>query len=72
MVFAFHPGQEVGAHTSPSRVFLYCARGKGAFLKGESWHRVEEGDFLAFDPGEVHAMRAEEEMVVLAFIAPCP
>lgn len=72
MVFALRPGQEVEAHTSPSRVFLYCARGKGAFLRGESWQPVREGDFAAFDPGEVHAMRAEEEMVVLALIAPCP
>ncbi len=72
VVFAFQSGQEVGSHTSPSRVFLYCVRGKGAFLKGESWYPVREGDFLGFEPGEAHAMRAEEEMVVLALIAPCP
>ncbi len=70
ITFYMPKGNEVPAHKSTSRVFLYCAKGKGSFLRGEEWIDVEEGDLIPYEPLELHGMRSEDDMIVLAIISP--
>lgn len=72
VLFSIKAGQAIPAHVSPSRVLMYCAQGKGSFLKGESQVPVQPGTLVACDPYENHGMSATEDMLVLAVIAPCP
>lgn len=72
VLFSIKAGQEIPAHVSPSRVFMLCAQGAGSFLKGEETVPVKAGTLVACDPYEPHGMRATEDMLVFAVIAPCP
>lgn len=72
VLFSIRAGQEIPAHISPSRVFMYCAQGSGSFLKGEGQVPVKPGTLVECDPYENHGMSATEDMLVMAVIAPCP
>lgn len=72
VLFALKPGQEVGGHAVPPEVMMYVVRGSGVFTVGSEEYRVESGDYVVCKSKETHGMRATEDMVVLAVIAPRP
>ena len=73
VVFRLEPGQEVAPHTSASSVLLVVAAGQGYFSDAAGEQSVGAGDAAAFEPGELHGMRAgAEQFRVLAVIAPRP
>lgn len=73
VAFRIAPRQAVPAHTNPSTVVLTVVSGSG-FVSGQQGERaVRVGDVAAYEPNEEHAMRAaDEELVLLAAIAPRP
>ena len=73
VVFRLAPGEEVAPHTSPSTVILTVVEGQGAFLGPDRQQSVTPGMLVAYEPNELHGMRATTEpLVVLATIAPRP
>ncbi len=72
VVFSIPQGLEISPHKNPSNVLLYCAKGEGKFLKGNAWIDVREGDMVACEPLELHGMKADKDMIVIASIAPSP
>ena len=73
VVFRLSPGQSVPPHRSKSTVTLTVLHGAG-FFSGESEEiPCTPGDVVAYEPNEVHGMRADkEELLLLAEIAPRP
>jgi quercetin dioxygenase-like cupin family protein len=77
VVFRLAPGQAVAAHRSTSSVLLTVVSGSGV-LSGEGVDGVDErscssGEWISYEPNELHGMRAlHEELVVLATITPRP
>ena len=77
VVFRLAPGQAVPPHRSTSAVLLEVLEGTG-FLSGDADGAPAErpcaaGDIAAYEPGELHGMRAGgEELLLLATIAPRP
>lgn len=77
VVFRIDAGQEVAPHNSTSTVILSVIRGSG-IISGPvagvmADHAVSVGSVAAYEPGELHGMRAiSETMVVAATIAPRP
>lgn len=73
VVFRIEPGQQVVPHTSHSTVFLSVVEGTGVLSGADAEREVRAGDLVAYEPGEVHSMRAaDEQLVLLAIIAPRP
>lgn len=73
VVFRLAPGQRVPPHTSGSTVILSVREGMGIVSGGEGEREVGPGEVVAFEPGELHGMRAlAEQFVLLAIIAPRP
>lgn len=70
--FYLQPGQEVPPHTSASRVLMTVLKGRGHMGTGAGVRPVGSGDWAACEPNEPHGFSADEEMVVLAVIAPSP
>ena len=73
--FALKPGQAVREHTAPhSPVYLVVLQGTGLFSGGDDVeHPYGPGSLLIFEPGEVHAIRAQdEELVFMAFLHGAP
>lgn len=70
--FAIPKFHEISAHTNPSKVTLYCVKGKGKFLKNNTWIEVQEGDIIIYDNNEPHGMKADEDTIVMAMITPSP
>jgi quercetin dioxygenase-like cupin family protein len=78
VVFRLAPGQEVRPHRNPSTVMLTVLEGRGT-LSGESGGTTvdrpcEAGDVVAYEPNELHGMRADgpDELLLLATITPRP
>jgi quercetin dioxygenase-like cupin family protein len=77
VVFRLAPGQSVPPHRSVSTVLLTVVEGAGV-ISGEDGgtpvdRRCATGDVVAFEPNELHGMRAEgESMMLLATITPRP
>jgi quercetin dioxygenase-like cupin family protein len=73
VVFRIAAGQAVASHRSPSTVTLQVLAGTG-FISHEGREQLcSEGDVVAFTPGEIHGMRAQDdELLLLATIAPRP
>lgn len=75
VVFRIDAGREVALHTSDSSVILTVVRGPG-FISGPVDGVVREtevniGTIVAYEPGELHGMRADGTVfVVVATIAP--
>lgn len=74
VVFRLAPGQEVPPHTSPSTVLLTVLAGAGTLSGADAERRCAAGDVVAYEPGELHGMRADagEELRLLATITPRP
>ena len=73
VVFRLAPGQEVAPHTSPSTVLLTVLEGTGTLSGADEERRCTAGDVVAYEPGELHAMRADDgELLLLATITPRP
>lgn len=70
--FCLKAGQTVSPHRSPYRVFMTVLQGRGHMLAGENERPVRMGDWAACEPNELHGFTAEEDMVVMAVIAPSP
>jgi quercetin dioxygenase-like cupin family protein len=77
VVFRIAPGQSVPPHRSVSTVLLTVLEGAGV-LSGEDHgvsveRRCVTGDTIAYEPNELHGMRAEgETLLLLATITPRP
>jgi len=69
--FTLKPGQQVVEHSAPdSPVYLVVLQGRGYFT-GDDGQEAQFGpnSLLIFEPGEDHAIRAEdEELVFVAFL----
>ncbi len=72
VLFALQTGQEVKAHTSPSEVLMHVVKGRGTILSGDAQYPVAQGAVVICRSLEPHGFRAEEEMIILAVIAPAP
>lgn len=73
VVFRIEPGQQVAPHTSPSAVILVALSGQGLVLGADGEHPLRAGEVVAYEPNEVHGMRATNEpFQLLAIIAPRP
>ena len=73
VVFRIAPGQAVPPHRSDASVLLLVLEGSGVVSGGDGERVAGTGDLLAFEPGEMHGMRAEAEPFhLLAVIAPRP
>jgi quercetin dioxygenase-like cupin family protein len=73
VVFRLRPGQAVPPHRSPSSVVVTVLSGFG-ILSGANGERLcGAGEIAAFEPQELHGMRATEgELLLLATITPRP
>ncbi len=77
VVFRLAAGQEVPPHRSSSTVLLSVLSGSGT-LSGESAEGpvdrpCTQGDVVAYEPNELHGMRATDgELLLLATITPRP
>lgn len=73
IVFRLEPMQVVAPHTSPSSVVLTVLRGTGIVLGPDGEVTASVGDVIAYEPRELHGMRAlDERFDLLAIIAPRP
>lgn len=73
VVFRLSPGQAVRPHRNSSTVMLTVLSGAGIVSGEDSERPVVRGDLVAFQPNELHGMRAMDgELVLLAVIAPRP
>lgn len=73
VVFRIAAGQQVAAHRSTSTVLLTALEGSGFFMHAEGETAVATGTCVAYQPNELHGMRAEGvPLTVLATIAPRP
>jgi quercetin dioxygenase-like cupin family protein len=71
-LFCLKAGQEVPPHTTSSEVVLFVVRGRGRAVVGEEEPEVERNSLVVCPPEAPHGFKAEEDMVVLAVIAPRP
>jgi quercetin dioxygenase-like cupin family protein len=73
VVFRLAPGEEVSPHSSPSTVILTVLEGSGTFLGPACEQPVQPGVLVAYEPNELHGMRATTHpLTVLATITPRP
>ena len=77
VVFRIEAGQSVPPHRSVSTVLLTVLDGAGLLSGEESGTVIERrcasGDMIAYEPNELHGMRAEgETLLLLATITPRP
>lgn len=73
VIFRIAPGQAVPPHTSTSTVILTVLEGSGTVLGGTEERAISVGDVIAYEPNEVHGMRASDHtLVLLATITPRP
>ena len=74
-IVAFHllPGQRVPPHRSDSTVLVQVVSGSGRFEGADAAHVLKPGDTAAYEPGELHAIEAQQEPLrFLAIITPRP
>ncbi len=73
VIFRIEPGQRVPPHSSVATVILIVVSGSGLVTGGDEERPVGPGDVIVFEPGELHAMEATDEiLIILATIAPRP
>ena len=73
VVFRIAAGQAVPPHRSDATVLLYVLGGSGFISGGDGERACAPGDLVAFEPGELHGMRAvDETFKLLATITPRP
>lgn len=73
LVFRIQAGQSVAPHRNASSVLLTVLEGEGMLSGGEGERPCAAGDVVAYEPGELHGMRATTgELHLLATITPRP
>src|SRR5688500_15596814 len=73
VVFRIAPGQAVAPHRNASTVILTVPAGAGVVSGADAESAVGQGDVVAYEPNELHGMRAiDQELVLLATITPRP
>ncbi|HEX6050243.1 MAG TPA: cupin domain-containing protein [Gemmatimonadaceae bacterium] len=73
VVFRIAPGQAVAPHRNASTVTLTVLAGSGMVSGSDREQDVAEGDVVAYEPNELHGMRAiDRELILLAMITPRP
>ena len=73
VVFRLAAGQAVPPHRSGSTVLLTVLAGEGVLSGGDGEHHCRAGAVVAYEPDELHGMRATEgELLLLATITPRP
>jgi quercetin dioxygenase-like cupin family protein len=73
VVFRIAPGQAVPPHRSEATVMLFVLDGAGIISGGDGERACAAGELVAFQPGEMHGMRAlAETFHLLAVITPRP
>ncbi len=73
VVFRLAPGQEVPPHRNASTVLLTVLEGSGTLSGADEERTCHAGDVVAYEPGELHGMRATDgELLLLATITPRP
>lgn len=73
--FALQPGQTIKGHNAPASPFyVVVLQGRGVFTDGDDVeHEVGPNALLAFDVGENHSVRAQDEpFVFLGFLRAVP
>lgn len=73
--FTLKPGQQIREHSAPSSPFyVVVLKGEGLFSGGDGQEqKVGPHSLLIFEPGENHAIRAEdEELVFVGFLHGVP
>jgi len=72
VLFNLRAGQTVPPHSAPVRVMMLVVAGQGQFRTGEDTFRVRPGYLAICEPNQPHGFSAEEDLTVLATIAPRP
>ena len=70
--FCLKAGQEIEPHTAEPEVLMLTLKGKGVFTVGEKKFDVSAGSMAVCRSKEPHGIKAKEDMVVMAVIAPSP
>lgn len=72
VVFRLGAGQSVPQHTSHSTVTLTVLEGTGTLSGRDGETECKPGDVAVYDANEIHGMKADGELLLLAAIAPRP
>lgn len=73
VLFRIDPGQAIPPHVNSSTVLMTIVSGSGIVSGPDGDHAARAGDLIAYEPNELHGMRAEsEQIVILATITPRP
>ncbi len=72
VLFSLEKGQEIPPHVSSSEVIMLVLEGEGKFTSENGEMDVKKGMMGHYNPEELHGFKADERMVVLAFIIPNP
>ncbi len=65
ILFGFAAGQSLSEHTSSMPAIIHILSGKGKVLLGETWYDAGPGSWYFMPPQMIHAINAEENMVML-------
>jgi len=73
VLFRIDPGQAIPPHSNTSTVLMTIVSGSGIVSGPDGDHAARTGDLIAYEPNELHGMRADtEQLVILATITPRP
>lgn len=70
--FCLQPGQCVPPHTAPAEVVFHVLQGRGAIQVGDDEVEAAAGDVVGCAPEVAHGLRATDQLVAIAVIAPRP
>ncbi len=65
ILFGFAAGQSLSEHTSSMPAIIHILSGRGKVLLGSEWHEAGPGSWYFMPPGLNHAIRADEDTVML-------
>jgi quercetin dioxygenase-like cupin family protein len=72
VVIDLEPGDALGEHAVHERAVVQVVSGAVTIACGGRESRCEAGTLASFEPGERHAVRAEQHARVLLLLAPWP
>lgn len=72
VLFCLEKGQEVPPHIVKPQVTMLVFSGKGSFTIGNQTYKVKPDTLAVCESMEAHGIKADEQMVVLTSIIPCP
>ena len=64
-LFTFAKGLSLSEHTSTRPAVIHILSGNGRVKLGDDWHGASAGSWFFMPPQLVHAIQADEEMVML-------